>query len=332
MSDQTQEEVVEEKTEVEQTTQTESTPESEASTEEVSTEAAAGEAAPETEKVEEQAFAPNFNYKVYGEEKQFPEWMQPLIVNKEVEDYFRSREEKAGGFDGLKEKHETAKLEHEQVQKDITDHYVPLEEAIGHLRQSVSNKDFDKFFEQAGIKKSQIMEWAVQQAQLTEMEPEQKAAYQNKLDMTRKNTELQNENQVLTSQYEEAQVGQRGRELDLVLEDPTVNQVMQDFDQRKGKIGAFREEVIMHGYGRLQASGQDITARDAVNGLLGIIGVSVGGEQPSNGGSSTTSVVRPVQNKPVIPNIEGRSTSPVGRKMPKTLDELRKYADEFNSR
>ena len=49
------------------------------------TEETSEEAVPAEGEVPLQAYTPTYSYKVYGKDKEFPEWVRPLIINKDAE-------------------------------------------------------------------------------------------------------------------------------------------------------------------------------------------------------------------------------------------------------
>ena len=329
MSDQTQEEVVEEETPVvEPAAEPEAPAESTAEPAEP-----VAEAAPpvEGEPVEAAPYEPDFSYKVYGEKKELPDFVRPLINSKEAEDYFRTHHQKSEAYDILKEKSDTANTDHVQYQESIQKEIGPILEATQQMKRSADIGDYENFFKAAGVKPESVYQWAVEQAQRQEMTPEQRNHYDSQIATRRENSQLKYENQQTTSQLQDNLVDQRERELSLTLDDPTVNQVMQEFDARKGKVGAFREEVVAYANGQWFAKKQDISPRQAVEGVFGLMGRSLTeapAGQPIARQNSATSVVQPRAAKPTIPSMRSGHASPVKRAV-RSLDEMRKYAEQM---
>lgn len=329
MSDQTQEEVVEE-TPVEPAAEpTPETPVEAAPPAEG--EAAAAPAEGEAPPAEEQPYEPDFSYKVYGEKKELPDFVRPLINSKEAEEYFREHHQKAEAYDILKEKHEAVRGEHTQYQESIQKEIGPILEATQMMKRSAEIGDYEGFFKAAGVKPENIFQWAVEKAQYQEMTPEQRNQYDSRIATLRENSQLKYENEQTTTQMQDIMVQQRERELNLTLDDPAVNQVMQEFDARRGKVGAFRDEVVAYANGQWYAKKQDISPREAVEGVFGLMGRSLTQEpagMTNTQTNSATSVVQPRTPKPTIPSMKSGHASPVKR-APRTLDEMRQLADQM---
>jgi len=315
VSDQTQEEVVEEVA-IE-------LPEVEVAPE------VGSEDAPEVEAAVEE-YTPNYSYKAYGEEKSFPKWVTPLIINKDAEEEFRTLFAKSGGFDGLKSKHDKMNEEFSSYQSNVEKDIVPIMQSLQEMKRSADINDFESFFKSAGVNPTKVFQWAVEKARYQEMAPEERQAHDSRMQMARENSQLKYQNQDISSRYEDTLVEQRERELNLVLEDPTINTVMQEFDSRKGKVGSFREEVISYARGKYLTASTDISSREAVEGVLSLMGRSASqqaGHMNAPQQNSASSVVAPRQH-PVIPNLRGGHTSPI-KKAPQSIEELRKLAEDF---
>jgi hypothetical protein len=111
---------------------------------------------------------------------------------------------------------------------------------------------------------------------------------------------------------------------------PEVAAVAEAFDQRLGKQGAFREEVIKRGVLAHTTTGQDITPEQAISEVMGIYAAFV---QPSQAGQMSPQMTPGApqgtsKQTPVIPNVGAKNSSPT-RKSPKSLDELRQLADQM---
>lgn len=264
-------------------------------------------------------YAPNLSYNVRGEEKQFDEWLAPVITSKEQEDAIRDLYTKANGLDILKSSFEERQTQYDEV----SGKYNTIQENIKVLQDYVSNNDYGKFFESLNIPKEAVQKWMLSELNYQQMDPEQKQAYDQHWNTVRTNAELARENEQLSTQFQEFQVQQRENELNQILTTPEVNATMQAFDQRMGRVGAFRDEVVRRAQAEAQLTGNDIPAQDAVNQLMQLIGF--------NGNGAGTPPAQPQavapEQKPVIPNIQGRGTSPV-RKVPKSIDDMRAMYDE----
>lgn len=180
--------------------------------------------------------------------------------------------------------------------------------------------DFDSAFEILGLTEDQIIKYALNKVQYKQMSPEQRAAYDSQLSNTRRMMALEAENQELSQSYQSFAVQQREGEVEMVLSRPDVSSVVQAFDQRVGRPGAFRDEVIKRG--KLYAhQGYDAPAQQVIGELINLVGGVPTPQQTIQQGMGQ----QPRQAKPTLPNITGKGTSPV-KKIPKSIDDLRKLA------
>jgi len=290
----------------------------------------AGEATVAAEVIE--AYQPDYTYKVYGEQKELPEFLRPLVKDKEVESYFRTYHQKAEAFDVLKEKHEKAQSEYANQQESFQKELAPVFESIQQMKRAADISDYDSFFKAAGVKSEDVFKWAVEKARYQDLTPEQRQMHDHRIATLRENSQLRYENEQTTAQMQDVLVSQRERELSLTLEDPTVNQIMQEFDSKRGRAGAFREEIVAYANGQWYAKRQDITPRQAVEGVLGLMGRNLDqGVMPhstTQTNSANPAVVPPRTTKPTLPTMRSGHASPVKRAA-RSLDELRKIADQI---
>lgn len=279
-------------------------------------------------------YKPNYAYKAYGEEKEMDEFIRPFLTNKDVEDKVRELYSKAGGLDTIKTKHEKLTAEHDTLKGNWEAEHIPLQKTIAELRGALQDKDLGAFFDKLGVKKETVFNWALDEAKREEMSPEQQRDYDGRIELSRQNRDLRTKNEVLVNEGQQAGIDTLTRDLDLALSNPEVNQVMQAFDQSKGRVGAFRDEVILRGQATANQTGKDVPAQEALAGVMGLLSVNYGAPvtptvAPANGGAPP--VLQVPGNKPVIPNFGGAGTAPI-RRHPTSIDELKemrkqKYGD-----
>lgn len=272
------------------------------------------------EKVVPPQYTPNFKYKftdAQGKqtEAEIDEWLRDKIRDQESEKKLRELYERSYGLDFVKadrqrtaSEYQKIKAEHEAVVADL--------QAIGtHIKEG----DLESVFTALGLSKDQVLEYAIKEAQYRRMEPDQRA----QLDAQRQEKEefrrLRQENERLQAYYEQQAIQNRTQELDSTLSRPDINAIVEAFDTRMGRPGAFRAEVIRRGQNYAIVHKKDVSAEELVKELIALVG-------PQTPTASQT--VTSQREKPVIPNIPGRSVSPV-KKVPKSLDDLRRLANEL---
>ena len=107
-------------------------------------------------------------------------------------------------------------------------------------------------------------------------------------------------------------------QLDSVLNKPEVKQVADAFDARMGKPGSFYDEVRQVGITEHKLTGRNISPEEAVGKLLRLVGTTIPQSAAPSGASTQSSA------PPVIPNVQGKNSSPVKRVFTST-DEMRKF-------
>ena len=103
--------------------------------------------------------------------------------------------------------------------------------------------------------------------------------------------------------------------MELALSGPKVAEIAKSFDARQGKQGAFRDEVVKRGQYHFAVSNQVVSAQQAIDEVMQLVGTQLGGRQTQ--GNQPNVVQQP---KPVIPNIQAGSGSPVKKQVSSIAD------------
>jgi hypothetical protein len=271
------------------------------------------------------AYSPNFKYKyLSGDgssrvEKEFEEWLRPLVKDADTEKKLRELHERAYGLDFVKsdrqkqkERADTVEAQHTQVMQQL--------QKVGQLKEA---GDYDSAFEMLGFTQDEILKYAVKVAQMRQ-NPAQMETYQQQRQFAQKSMTLEQENAQLRAQQEQFAVQMRTQELDGALSRPDISVIAQSFDDRVGTPGAFRAEVIKRGLMHHSLNGKDISVDEAVGEVLSLVGPPPA--QAQQAAVSAQTLAAPAQ-KPVIPNIAGKGTSPT-KQIPKSVEDLRRMAAE----
>lgn len=284
------------------------------------------EVVPSTPPVEE--WKPNYKFKVMDKEHEYDDFIKP-VVTKENEARIRELYEKAIGLD-------SAKPKHVELQKQVKEHYQPLEQnfkkfndTIAVLDKMVAKDDYDNFFKELAIPEQKIMEWAVKKAQLMQLTPDAQAQYNNEVTSRQRLYQLEQQNQAFQQQFQGLELQTREFQLNTELSRPEVSPIVQAFEANAG-AGAFRNEVIKRGQYYAHVHGKDIPVEQAVSEVLGILGKAY--STPNNASAGTTGVQTntiPTTKPAVIPNVQSQGTSPV-KKAVRSLDDLKKLSKEQN--
>jgi hypothetical protein len=272
------------------------------------------------------AYQPTFKFKIRDKEKEFDEWIRPVIKDADTEKKVKELYEKAYGLDMVKQDRETVKGELLQAKEKIAS----TEKAINLVSEYAANKDWDSFFESLNIPKNEILQYALQLVQREKMPPEQKAQWEASRQAQQEARYYQEQNQALQQSQRQFQVQQREFELSQVLSKPDVSVIAEAYNARTGNPSAFREKVVLIGQAHV-ARGVDISPEQAVQEAVKEIQYFIQnpGQQAGMQGSEAPKVVQP-SSKPTLPNIQGRGTSAI-KSTVRSLDDLRNLAKSMDT-
>lgn len=145
----------------------EETPEGEEAKEEAeeTTEASEEGKRAEDQKSEGEEYKPNFSYRVYDQDKQFPDWAQKVVTSKETEENLRATLQKSEAFDVLKPKHETVVRERDEAKGHVQDH-------VGRVQELLQLRDTKPhlFFAKLGVSDDFITRYAADVIRATDTE------------------------------------------------------------------------------------------------------------------------------------------------------------------
>jgi hypothetical protein len=273
------------------------------------------------------AYAANYKYKYVDPtgkdaEGEVDDLFKPLIKSADIEKKIRDLHEKGHSLDFIKSGRAKAQQEHTQVSGELAE----IKGGLAELRQFVQAGDFDAFFERLQIPPQAVMQYALMKAQYEKMSPEQKQQYDMFVGNRRSVLQLQNQNQFLQQQHANVAVQARTQELATVLARPGITAMVSAYDSMVGNAGAFQAEVIRRGQHAAMTSGQDIPAEAIVADLMAHYKNLVTATAPAAQGTAPA-IVQP-SNKPALPNIAGKGTSPAKR-VPKSIADLRKIGKQL---
>lgn len=322
-ADQNSEQVVQEMPELEATTS------DTGSTESTSTEVTGEQEKQEATKEQTPAYKPDYKLKVYDEEKELDDpFLKALIKDADSEKKVKEIAQKFLGFETVKSRHEKTKEEYKNYQEQVQPVVQYYNEAAKHLAKG----DLDSFFELTKIPKQAIFEYAVRKAQEEQLPVEQQRQIAYQREVAKQKELVESQNQTLQTQMQRQMAEFRNQELSWVLSRPDVHEVASQFDQRKGKPGAFRQEVIDKALAHfVRTNGQeDLTAEQAVLEAMKLIGPVV---TPATQGAQAvqgTTLIPQNEAPPIIPNVSGKGSSPV-KKQIRSISDLKKKREELRT-
>jgi hypothetical protein len=203
------------------------------------------------------------------------------------------------------------------------------------LNGLLQQKNYAAFFQGCGVPLQDVLNFSLQYAQ---MDPAAKANLQNQANQTFTNHANQVQNQNTLSALQRDLVNARDREINLLLSRPDVAPIGMELDQRFGRLGVLRDEIINRGK-FYAAQGQDVPAEQLLSEVIALSGIQAGGQpsgripNPTNGGGGQPSPggTGPVpQNRGTMTHLRGSGRSPA-RKVVRSRADLRERAKQLEA-
>lgn len=273
--------------------------------------------------VEKPAFTPNFKFKVHDKEHEFDEALKAVIKDEATEKKVRELYERGHGIDLVKQSRDNYQTQLTQATEKIQ----RTDEALEQIGKYAAGNDWDSFFGALKIAPDRILAYAVDL-----VKRQQDPAYASAIEKDRHTRmtveQYEAENQRLSAGNQQLAINQRMFELDQAISRPEITAIAQAFNAGMENPGAFREQVIRIGQA-YAAQGKDIPVSQAVDEAVKYLKAAnpTIGQPPQT--VVTSQVVTPSQ-KPVIPSVQGRGTSPIKSTI-KNLDDLKKRARELGA-
>lgn len=267
-----------------------------------------------------------FKYAAAGEtnkqlEGEFDDFLKPHIKDAETEEKVRKLYAKAHGLDFVQAERDRLKSEYQPLAEKHANVTRSLQELSGHVQRG----DFQSFFQALQIPEQAVLKYALERVQYHKMDPQQRAQLDRQRGEMQRASALEQQNQLLQQNYQQLAAQQRDMELGSVLTRPEIASVIQSFDERAGKPGAFKALVIQRGQYYALAQGVDMPPEQVVSDVLAMIGTQASTPQ-ANGANGNGGGTAP-QKPPVLPNVSGKGTSPA-KKIITSTDQLRQLAAE----
>lgn len=296
-------------------------------------------------KEKEPAFKPNMAFKAgfYNKESKQLEQkdytidpkFSAVMATSEGEKLVRDLHAKAYGLDSVKERFQETRAQVQQLSSDNRD-YV---QGVANLRKiyqgaaSTGNwHKMDKFFDTLQIPQENILKYALAKVQLNEMPPEQQNAIKSQIDAENR-AEMLSQQQAQSQNQGQTQAAQlRTLQIEVAMNKPEVSALAKSFDERVGKSGAFEQAVRKEGT-LAWHQGEDIPPNKAIERVIENYGLKTANPlvPPAAENNGVVLPTKPgLVQKPVtvIPNVQGRSTSPIKTPGPKSVDDLIKLRKE----
>lgn len=274
-------------------------------------------------------YNPNYKFKVMDKEHEVPDFLRGIIKDQETEKKIIDILQKAEGLPIAKER---LRGERDEYRNKFTQ----ISTQVNKASQLYQRGDIDGFLGMLKIPEQRMLQWAADKVNYSQLPVEQRQVHDQSLEAQRRAYELEEQNKFYQEQVQEQVSRAKQAQLDFEFAKPDVKTAMTQYDAVVGKPGAFMEEVVNRGRLAWHQRKEDISPEQAVQEVLSIYGKFLNRAAPATqavqaqSAAPTQGAASSQQKQTVIPNLQGKSSSPV-KKGPRSLDELRKLASEANA-
>lgn len=292
------------------------------------------EVTPEVVTEEKSKYNPNYKFKVYDNEKEFDEWIKPL-VNEENEAKIREVMEKAHGIDFIKEKLNTTRQEHASVQVE----HQNLVQGIQQLNQAIKSNSVHDIKNVLGITNQDIKNWAVEVLRYEEMQPQDRQIYDSNFKHRQEAEHYKMQSQTLNEQMSEIKSKQLMYEVKTsITSDPSKSEFVGQLNERLKPIygdDGFIREVGMVGSTFFHQNGFELEASQAVDLVLKKFGYTEQAKTPTLPKAVVEAKPVPVRvitkNENTIPNAKSSGSGSAASKKITSVEQLKKLAKEYGA-
>lgn len=273
----------------------------------------------------EEKFNPSFKFKVYDEEKEFDEMFKPLVKDKSSEAKVKELHEKAYGLDVIKPKYKKVREERDTLKEEL----LGQQQAWNYLTELKKNKDYDTLFKEIQIPKEELYKFVIDDYKRSQ-DPEAAKLHDQYSEARRQNYKMQKENEQFKTQQQTYILQERQRMLDETLKQN--KDFVSAYEKENGE-GKFKQDVINFAANHFKMTGEDLSPMEAVKRVTNYYKYS----NPNlfnNNNNNQQSVQQPANNQQpslqpkVIPNVGKGSSNAGGKKTFRSLDELKKHAQQ----
>ena len=274
------------------------------------------------------AYAASYKYKVDGAEKEFDDFIRPVIKDADTEKKIREMYEKAHGLDRIKQSYDKAKTGFNEYKGK----YDNVTKSIGQLEGYLKGGDLDNFFGSIGLNHETLFKYVKSKLDEQELPQEHRQALEER-------SQLKRQQQLMHEQFEQSQamieqmnVKQRTFELDQALGQNS--DVVSQIDSKLKSLptpSSIKNEVIQYGLSQFHLTGQDIPVEDALNAVLAKYRPFLSQQAPSQALTPVQAITQQRGKTQTIPNVHGKSTSPMKKTITSIDDLNRIFNEKFGS-
>lgn len=283
-----------------------------------------------------EAYTPNMKFKVLDKEHEIPKEFQALVKDAKSEKMVKEIFEKSYGLDSVKEKATQVRTERDTLSKENREIKAGIESARESYLGAVQSGNWLKlseFFKKLHIPEEHVLQFALAKVNLSNLPEDQRKVIEGQLESDRR-AELADQ-QARAAQGEVQSTGQQLKQLqfDFTMSKAEVKSYAEAFDSQVGKPGAFAQRVIDTAQLEWHTRKVDMTPEQAVQKVIADFGLKPGAPAAPVAAATPAAQApgdpakRVIQRQaPTIPNIQGRSSSPLSGK-PRSIADLEKLRD-----
>lgn len=264
-----------------------------------------------------------------------------LMKDPEGEKLVRELHEKAYGLQSVKERFELVRQENQQIATENMSIKGSIDGMRKTYQSAVQSGNFHKldgFFAKLDIPQDVILKYALAKVQLNEASPEQQQAVMAQIKAESDAEVLAQQREQFQSQNFEQQIQMKEMMLDHTLARAEIASLANEYDTRVGKPEAFKQLVRREGQLAWHTENVDLSPEQAIKRVIENFGLKNGShglpaaqQQTATQTTSPGSTAKPPpvvkRTAKTIPNVQGRSTSPLQGKT-RTMEQLLKYRKE----
>jgi len=205
-----------------------------------------------TEAPKEPEFQPDYKFIAYGEEKEFDDYVKPLI-NQENNEKFKELFSKAYAF----EKMQTKKESLENKIKEIEPDYANMNKTFELIRTLRDEKDYENLFKILDVPNKDVADHIIRLHKYSNMDPEERALIDKQRDARMENIHYKSLIQEQFEANKRAQFNQHVEQLEKELATPEIQEFVNRYDTVNGQ-GSFKNFVWSVGRDHFINTGGDL--------------------------------------------------------------------------
>lgn len=274
-------------------------------------------------------YTPDLSYKVFDEQREFPEYVRSIIKDKESEDQIRSLFCKAEALEPMKEKlkgERTARENWENKFQELDNNHHQLLRTVQEADHYAKN-DLASLFKFMNIPRDAVLKYAAEQLQYEDLPADQRQLIDQRSQQTQQSFQYQTQLDQIQSQNMELMRQQHDANMSQAMSEPEIASFKKVFEEKRGE-GSFLKAVNDYGDAQYLKTQQYVSPHQAVRAVYEQYSGFLNTEPTPKPGAEAPQA-KPHTPPAALPSVgRGGGASPI-KKVHKSLDELREYARQY---